>query len=161
MKQRIPEFDEFIYENKKTEKVYKSKLDNAFTVTIIYPASELYSQIKQIILDDGIAVTNMAQKAILMDGGKIEEQHLSKDHVKFIEMHEIAHSYLEHQGTFGILEQEKEADFAAYLLLVKKNMKKAANLVIDYFDTRHGENFDDFKERSGEHVKDRLKKYLK
>lgn len=160
MKKRIPEFDDFVNESKKSEKVYKSKIDNQYDVMIVYPSSDMYDQVLKIIPGDGLAITNVNKKIILIDGGKIEDQKLTKDHLNFIEAHEVVHHYLEHVGKFGIAEQEKEADYGAYLVLLKKGMKKSAKLVVDFFNTRHGETFEDFKKRAGEQVETKLNKFL-
>lgn len=159
MKRRIPTYNDFLLEAK-TEEERKSTIDSNFNVYVVYPASEHYEAITNLIPDNGLAVTDLKTKMIILDGGKIEKQRLNKDHIRFIEAHELAHNYLNHEGSFGIAEQEKEADYTAYLLLKKRNLDKAAEMVIDYFDGRHGEDFEDFESRSGEHIKMKLKKYL-
>ena len=161
MKQRIPTLNNFILESKKdSELEYKSKLDKKFTVVIVYPGSPSYKEIQKLIPGDGLAVTDMRQKIMVMDGGRLDNEKLTTDHLYAIEAHEIAHHYLKHKGEFDIPEQEKEADYGAYLILFKHKMWKPAKITMDHFDARHGEAFEDFVERSGEQIKKKLKRYI-
>ena len=130
MKQRIPNFDDFnIYEGKKTEVEYQSKIDKNYTVSIVYPDSDMYWQIEMIIPGEGLAVTDVRQKMMVLDGGKIDRQKLTKDHILAIEMHEIMHHWLKHKGKFGIVEQEKEADYASIIWGEKNGFIKPAKIL--------------------------------
>ena len=156
MRNRIPTFDTFINEEE-SEIEFKSPIDKKYNVMIIYPDSDYYEQITSMIPNNGLAVTDMRQKAMVINGAKIESENLTNDHLLFIQAHEIGHHYLNHKGEFGIPEQEKEADYAAYLLLKKKGYNKAAKLVIDFFKNRHGETFKDFEENHGNEIKEKIK----
>ena len=134
--------------NQKDLVFWKSQIDFDYIIIVIFKEHYNYDEIKK-LMGDNIAVTHQ-EKRIFIDGEKLGD--LNKDKIIFIEAHEIAHHYLGHQLK-PIPEQEKEADYLAYLLLNKLNNKKASDLVINYFYSRHGEDFYDYEKRKGKDIK--------
>ena len=136
---------------------YRSKLDKNFSVYILYPEDgELYMKMKKVIPSGDIAFTNLNQKIIMIDGKQLNK--LSKDHLFFIEAHEIAHHRLKHKSTHGNATQELEADYGAYLLLAQFGLKNAMDLVKKYWTTRHrGISFTEYQQTHHSSIARRMK----
>lgn len=79
----------------------------------------------------GIAYANLENKMIIVDGKAFEEQKLTQNHLLAIEAHEIGHFVSDHKGLINkSLEQmEKEADWAAYQILIDLEKTKLLHLL--------------------------------
>lgn len=117
---------------------YKSEFDPSFTVYLISKDYKNYKTFKKALKGNNIAYTT-PEKVILIDSEQLNG--LTRDHVKFIEAHEVAHHLLNHEIVYGDAENEREADYTAYLLLNKYNYGKAKGLVVHFFKERHGCEF--------------------
>ena len=125
----MKEFKEFIVEKKEE----KSQFDRSVTVTTLYKTDDEYHQFKQLWMRHGIAIGVIEKKLIIIDGEAVKRQRLSKDHLLFIQMHEIAH--------FKGFKKEADCDYYAIVNLWKKGFKKAAKIGVDEFEYRHGMSF--------------------
>lgn len=123
-------------------KQFRSEFDNDVFVNIIGANDFHYSAIKPMfethgfgfMIPEGIPV-NISKKLMLIDG----EQKLSKNILKWIEAHEVAHFILGH----GLIKErhpneEIAADRLAYQLLDDRGYIKSAQMVKDKFEERHG-----------------------
>lgn len=133
---------------------FKSRIDSAFDVSVVYSESEHYDAIKEIIPKGDVAFTDLRTKIIIVDGEQLAQ--LTNDHLLFVEAHEIAHHLLNHIDQYDNPEQEKEADMGAYIMLTQRGHKKAAELVKYYFKHRHKTKFDKFNAEKGEEIVKRL-----
>ena len=115
------------------KKEEKSQFDKSVTVVTLYETDDEYHQFKQYWMEHGDAIGVLEKKLIIIDGEAVKSQRLTKDHLLFIQMHEIAH--------FKGFEDEAECDYYAAASLWKKGFKKAAMIGVDEFEYRHGMTF--------------------
>lgn len=135
---------------------YKSKFDNSFTVYILYPKDgERYNDLQDIIPQGDIAFTSMQHKLILIDGQQIKN--LAKEHIAFIELHEISHHLLKHSAIHGNKVQEKEADLASYIIAKKMGLENVCKIIEKYFKSRHNESFKKYYDDNYERLVKKLK----
>ena len=114
-------------------KQFRSEFDNDVLVNIIDKDDFRYDVVKPIFEQFGFGFMVPTDFVVLIDG----EQKLSKDVLKWIEAHEVAHIILGHKPEKNS-KDEIEADTLAYKLLVGNGYHKAAQLVKDKFLERHG-----------------------
>ena len=115
------------------KKEEKSQFDKSVTVVTLYETDDDYHQFEQYWMEHGDAIGVLEKKLIIIDGEAVKRQRLTKDHLLFIQMHEIAH--------FKGFEDEAECDYYAAASLWKKGFKKAAMIGVDEFEYRHGMTF--------------------
>jgi len=135
---------------------YKSKFDSSFTVYILYPKDgERYNELQDIIPKGDIAFTSMQHKLILIDGQQIKN--LTKDHIAFIELHEISHHQLKHSAVHGSKSQEMEADLASFIIAKKIGLNNVCKIIEKYFKSRHNESFKKYYDANYERLVKKLK----
>lgn len=135
---------------------YKSIFNRNFDVYILKPSDgDRYRQLLTIMPAGDIAFTSLDHSLILIDG--VQTAGLSKDHIRFIEAHEIAHHKLNHKTEHGSAAQEAEADLGAYLLLAKFNFKSAMKLVVRYWASRHSTKFNDYLKINSNRIANKMK----
>ena len=120
-------------------KQFRSEFGNDIIVNIIGSDDFRYSVVKPLFESYGFGFmipANISEKLMLIDG----EQKLSKDVLKWIEAHEVAHFKLGHSEEKNE-NDEREADTLARLMLIKNGYHTAAKLVEDTFKERHGIEF--------------------
>jgi len=119
-------------------KQFRSEFGNDIIVNIIGVDDFRYSVVKPMFETYGFGFmipATISEKLMLIDG----EQKLSKNILKWIEAHEVAHFMLGHGLTIERHPNEEiDADRLAYQLLDDKGYHKAAKLVKDKFEERHG-----------------------
>ena len=117
-------------------KQFRSEFDNDVLVNIIGKDDFRYDVVKPIFEQFGFGFMVPTDFVVLIDG----EQKLSKDVLKWIEAHEVAHFKLGHSEEKNE-NDEREADTLAYKLLIGNGYHKAAQLLKDKFIERHGIHF--------------------
>ena len=117
-------------------KQFRSEFDNDVLVNIISKDDFRYDVVKPIFEQFGFGFMVPTDYVVLIDG----EEKLSKDVLKWIEAHEVAHFKLGHSEEKNE-NDEREADTLARLMLIKNGYHKAAKLVEDTFKERHGIEF--------------------
>jgi hypothetical protein len=117
-------------------KQFRSEFDNDVLVNIIGKDDFRYEVVKPIFEQFGFGFMVPTDYVVLIDG----EQKLSKDVLKWIEAHEVAHFKLGHSEEKNE-NDEREADTLAYKLLIGNGYHKAAQLLKDKFIERHGIHF--------------------
>jgi hypothetical protein len=83
------------------------------------------------------------KNTVIIDGEvvkKPENQYL----LNLIEAHEVSHILLGHKGLYKKRE-ELEADTLSYHFLKENNFLKSLNLLLENFESRHGQKFDESK----------------
>ncbi len=93
-----------------------------------------YEILKPLFEQYGPGFTDTRIGGVFIDG----EAGLSKDELKWIEAHEVAHIRLKHQMRDRNSEDEWEADLFAKLYLLKGGYKGAAKLISKHSLERHG-----------------------
>ncbi|MBC8386815.1 MAG: M48 family metalloprotease [Actinobacteria bacterium] len=119
---------------------FKCELDTSFIVSICNKEDAQYKVYKPYFKKHGYAFCDINNKHIFIDGEAIKKKNLTKDHLLFIQAHEIGHIKLKHGNTYNKIE-EAEADYYAIKILQKKNKKKAMNIGLDNFESRHNMKF--------------------
>lgn len=111
---------------------YQSKIDPAYTVSILFKTHELYNDIKVQLdnVNNSIAALQIGTKNILIDGEEVLKLNLTQNDVYAIEAHEIAHSIIGH-GPGADEESEKEADLLGIALLEINGLMTAAEVLKD------------------------------
>ena len=117
-------------------KQFKSEFNKDIVVSIIGKDDALYDLLKPLFNEYGYGFVAPNQKLVFIDGGK----RLSKNTIKWIEAHEVAHIILGHKREKDS-KDEIEADTLAHKLLIGNGYYKAAQLVKDKFAERHGIEF--------------------
>jgi Zn-dependent peptidase ImmA (M78 family) len=126
---------DFKFGNMKT-KQFKSEFNKDIVVSIIGKDDALYDLLKPLFNEYGYGFVAPNQMLVFIDGGK----KFSRNTLKWIEAHEIAHIILGHKKEKDS-NDEIEADTLAHKLLVGNGYHKAAQLVKDKFKERHGIEF--------------------
>jgi hypothetical protein len=138
---------------------YKSHIDPAFDVLIIYPESSLYETVGSYFKTAGHAFLIHDKKMIVVDGTVIEEPWFSKDHLMVIEAHEVGHHIAGHSIDSSAIpgpDMEKEADWIGHRILKEAGHHSASRLHRDEYKARYGI----FPEREGKmrHLIKRMQK---
>jgi hypothetical protein len=131
-------------------KVQKSKIDDSWMVFIIEPSDENYNDVhKELFEKFGIAYAALENKIIFINGKEIQEQRLTQNHLLAIEAHEIGHFISDHKGLINksLVEMEKEADWAAYQILLEIEKNKAASLIADRFKGMYEQDIKEYEIR--------------
>jgi len=104
---------------------FRSFIDDSFIVTVVYPESDLYDDIKSMLDSVGgsIAALVVGKKMILVDGAELEK--IDEDQFKAVQAHEICHEILGHTSELSERD-EVEADLSAIHLLLELEENKAS-----------------------------------
>ena len=105
-------------------KTFNSEFDGDAQVAILCKDDYRYDVLKPIFDNYGFGFVSVENKLVCIDG----EVKLTKDELKWIEAHEIAHIKLNHIGERS-KDDEVDADVLAELLLKTHGYNKAAELV--------------------------------
>ena len=135
-------------------KVYRSRIDSNFIVSIFYQEHEFYNTIKLEFSKYGIAILDILRNVIAIDGEAIKS--LTRDHIYFIEAHEIAHSKLNHSYPLNA-KDETAADFGALILCKHAQLLNAYNIGIDEFYNRNHVNVKTYSKLYGHNILKQLK----
>ena len=128
---------------KETQLEYKSEFLNDVTVVVVFNDDPLYSQVKVFFDQYGFGFMAPGQNLMIIDGEILVGEPDAKDILKFIEAHEVTHILLGHDGPRNE-KDELEADLGAYLLLKEKGFDKSIELLLNYFQERHGIEFNEY-----------------
>jgi hypothetical protein len=137
---------------KETQLEYNSEFLNDVMVVVVFNDDPLYSQVKVFFEQYGFGFMVPGQNLMIIDGEILVGEPDAKDILKFIEAHEVTHIILGHDGPRNE-KDEIEADLGAYLLLKDKGHDKPIELLLNYFQERHGVEFD---ENMLDDIKDRM-----
>ena len=131
-----------------SELTFPSDLDPRFTVAIIFPESDKYSMVSPLFSIMGAAFLLHDRNIIVVDGEVVESDWFTLDHLLVIQAHEIGHQIANHTSLSSHnknLEEEKEADWLGYHLLLHKGFETAANIHREEYISRYQcEPRDDF-----------------
>ena len=117
-------------------KVYNSEFYDSVVIAIVDNGDYQYQTLAPLFNEYGYGFVAPNQNLVFIDGGK----GLSKNILKWIEAHEVAHIILGHKKEKDS-KDEIEADRLAHKLLVENGYYKASQLVKDKFRERHGIEF--------------------
>jgi Zn-dependent peptidase ImmA (M78 family) len=117
-------------------KIYNSEFYNSVVIAIVDNTDYQYQTLAPLFNEHGYGFVAPNQNLVFIDGGK----GLSKNTLKWIEAHEVAHIILGHKREKDS-KDEIEADTLAHKLLVANGYHKAAKLCKDKFKERHGVGF--------------------
>jgi Zn-dependent peptidase ImmA (M78 family) len=133
---------------------YKSIFLPEIEIGVVFSENKEYPKLKPLFdkLGFGFMVPN--QNMIVIDGEMLVEY--GGEILKFIEAHEIAHIILGHDGPRNP-QDEIDADLGAYLLLSKINAKIPLQILLSFFESRHGI---EFNEEMLETIKKHFSDYL-
>ena len=128
-------------------KYKKSKFDNSVIVIFLEKGDEKYEAFSEKFKKHGYAFIH--EKTIIVDFTTLKKLgYADKDHLTFIESHEISHKILNHKSVQR--RTETEADYLGILLCLEKGYKKSAKIGIENFKSRNNISFEkyDTKHRS-------------
>jgi len=113
-------------------KTYFSEFRSDIAVAILGKDDYRYEVMKPLFEQCGFGFAQTSSGCVFIDG----EVKLTKDELKWVEAHEVAHILLKHtkDRNHG---DEIAADMFAIILLLDKGYKKAAQLVESKFEERH------------------------
>jgi Zn-dependent peptidase ImmA (M78 family) len=117
-------------------KIYNSEFYDSVVIAIVDNGDYQYQTLAPLFNEYGYGFVAPNQKLVFIDGGK----GLSKNTLKWIEAHEVAHIILGHKKEKDS-KDEIEADTLAHKLLVGNGYYKSAQLVKDKFKERHDIEF--------------------
>jgi len=125
----------------RTQLEYVSEFLEGVTVVIVFEDDPLYGQVKEYFNEFGFGFMVPGSNLIIIDGEVLIGQPNSKDILKFIEAHEVAHVLFGHDGPRNE-QDEIEADLGAYILLQDNGYDEPIKLLVNNFMERHGVEFD-------------------
>ena len=114
-------------------RVYNSEFYDSVVIAILDSGDYQYQTLAPLFNDYGYGFVAPNQMLVFIDGGK----KFSRNTLKWIEAHEVAHIILGHKKEKDA-NDEIEADKLAHKLLVGNGYHTAAQLVEDKFLERHG-----------------------
>ena len=117
-------------------RVYNSEFYDSVVIAILDSCDYQYQTLAPLFNEYGYGFVAPNQMLVFIDGGK----KFSRNTLKWIEAHEVAHIILGHKKEKDA-NDEIEADTLAYKLLVGNGYHKAAQLVKNKFKERHGIEF--------------------
>lgn len=119
-------------------KYRKSKFDNSVIVIYLEEGDERYNDLKNQFEEHGYAFIN--GNTIIVDYTTLKRLgYGSKEHLIFIESHEISHKILNHKSVKQ--ETETEADYLGILICLEHNLRKSAEIGIKNFKSRNNISF--------------------
>ena len=113
-------------------KTYFSEFRSDIAVAILGKDDYRYEVIKPLFEQCGFGFAETSSGCVFIDG----EVKLTKDELRWVEAHEVAHIMLKHTQDRNEGD-EVAADMFAIILLLDKGYKKAAQLVESKFEERH------------------------
>jgi len=113
-------------------KTYFSEFRSDIAVAILGKDDYRYAVMKPLFEQCGFGFAETSSGCVFIDG----EVSLTKDELKWVEAHEVAHIMLKHTKDRND-DDEIAADMFAIILLLDKGYKKAAQLVESKFEERH------------------------
>ena len=117
-------------------RVYNSEFYDSVVIAILDSGDYQYQTLAPLFNEYGYGFVAPNQMLVFIDGGK----KFSRNTLKWIEAHEVAHIILGHKKEKDA-NDEIEADTLAYKLLVGNGYYKAAQLIKNKFKERHGIEF--------------------
>ena len=133
----------------------KSKFDPSHTLIFLQKADKEYAKLKSKFSEHGLAFTH--NRYVFFDVPELKRQgYYTKEHLTFIEAHEVAHAVLYHTKTSKY--NEAEADFLAVLLCNDAGFKKSARLGKSEFSSRNGMSYVTFQKKYQESVLKKIKR---
>jgi hypothetical protein len=122
------------------ELTFPSDLDSRFTVAIIFPESDKYCMVTPLFSVMGHAFLLHERNMIVVDGGTVESDWFTGDHLLVIQAHEIGHQIANHAHFLSKGQnddEEREADWLGYHLLLHKGFESAAELHKEEYMSRY------------------------
>ena len=113
-------------------KTYFSEFRGDIAVAILGKDDWRYDVLKPIFDECGFGFTETSSACVFING----EVKLTKDELRWVEAHEVAHIMLKHTKDRND-DDEMSADMFAIILLLDKGYRSAAQLVEDKFEERH------------------------
>jgi len=113
-------------------KTYFSEFKSDVAVAILTKDDHRYEVMKPLFEQCGFGFAETSSGCVFIDG----EVKLTKDELRWVEAHELAHIMLKHTKDRND-DDEMSADMFARILLLDKGYSKAAQLVEDKFEERH------------------------
>ena len=113
-------------------KTYVSEFRSDIAVAILSKDDYRYEVMKPLFEQCGFGFAETSSGCVFIDG----EVKLTKDELRWVEAHEVAHILLKHTNDRNDVD-EISADMFSIILLLDKGYKKAAQLVEDKFEERH------------------------
>jgi hypothetical protein len=113
-------------------KTFFSEFRSDIAVAILSKEDYRYEVMKPLFEQCGFGFAETSSGCVFIDG----EVKLSKDELRWVEAHEVAHILLKHTKDRNDGD-EVAADMFAIILLLDKGYKKAAQLVESKFEERH------------------------
>ena len=113
-------------------KTYFSEFRSDIAVAILGKDDYRYEVMKPLFQICGFGFAETSSGCVFIDG----EVKLTKDELRWVEAHEVAHILLKHTKNRNDSD-EIAADMFAIILLLDKGYKKAAKLVESKFEERH------------------------
>ena len=117
-------------------KTYFSEFRSDIAVAILGKDDYRYEVVKPLFEQCGFGFAETSSGCVFIDG----EVKLTKDELRWVEAHELAHIMLKHTKDRNDSD-EKAADMFSIILLLDKGYKKAAQLVENKFEERHKQNY--------------------
>jgi len=118
--------------NEVMSKTYFSEFKSDVAVAILTKDDYRYEVMKPLFEMCGFGLAETSSGCVFIDG----EVKLTKDELRWVEAHELAHIMLKHTKDRNDSD-EKAADMFSIILLLDKGYDKAAQLVKDKFEERH------------------------
>jgi len=113
-------------------KTYFSEFKSDVAVAILTKDDHRYKVMKPLFEMCGFGFAETSSGCVFIDG----EVKLTKDELRWVEAHEVAHILLKHTKNRNDSD-EIAADMFAIILLLDRGYKKAAKLVESKFEERH------------------------
>ena len=113
-------------------KTFFSEFRSDIAVAILNKEDYRYEVMKPLFQMCGFGFAETSSGCVFIDG----EIPLTKDELRWVEAHEVAHIMLKHTKDRND-DDEMSADMFAIILLKDKGYNKAAQLVEDKFEERH------------------------
>jgi len=113
-------------------KTYFSEFRSDIAVAILGKDDYRYEVMKPLFQICGFGFAETSSGCVFIDG----EVKLTKDELRWVEAHEVAHILLKHTKNRNDSD-EIAADMFAIILLLDRGYKKAAKLVESKFEERH------------------------
>ena len=123
------------------EIAFHAMFDPSIKVVIVFPESPSYSLLEKLFAEKTHAFLIQDKKILVIDGKAVSEPWFTKDHLRVIEAHEVAHNMAGHGSRHhnGRDEtEEKEADYIGYHLLMDAGLDSAATLHRMEYKSRYG-----------------------
>lgn len=124
----------------------KSYFDSRLTVIFLREDDEKYMEFKKHF--DKLGLGFLWKNKIFIDMTRIDDEGYTKNHVIFIESHEVSHFWLKHPSRLD-KKNEAQADFLGVLLCLKKGYKEPAKIGIRHFQGRNGISFEKYDKKHG------------